>query len=195
MRIYSRNSGTPRALASVLLATFLMSTCPGLGWVQAFAAPHDDLATAQDLFVFGELGQAEAVLTAQIDSDQLQGDMLRDFLELRARCLLGLGQPTAAQDDFCRVHLLDNQWSPDPVNYTQSELQVYEATLADCQEVKIEPAVIEEEGGSSFFAKPVVWLVAGVGVAAAVLLGGGGGDDPVEVEDSALDEFPDPPKN
>ena len=193
MRIPSPRSSILQVLASCLLVTLLTTVCPGLGWVQAFAAPLDDLATARDHFVFGDFSQANAVLTAQIDGGQLQGDLLRDFLELRARCFVGLGQEPMARDDFCRVHLMDSQWRPDPVNYTQNEMEVYELGLTDCQEVKAEPAV-EKKGGTPFFAKPVVWVVAGVGLAAALLAGGGGGDDPeTPPGDEPLGAYPPPP--
>ncbi len=191
MRILPPRSGSRQVLASCLLVAMLTTTCPGLGWVQAFAAPQDDLSTARDHFAFGDFSQAQALLTAQIDGGQLQGDLLRDFLELRARCFIGLGQEPMARDDFCRVHRMDMQWQPDAVNYTQNEMQVYEAGVADCEEVKAE-AVVEEEGGTPFYAKPVVWAVAGAGIVAILLLGGGG-DDEETVPDEPLGAIPPPP--
>lgn len=187
------HGGVSRVLGSCLLATFLLTMCPGLGWVQAFAAPRDDLATARDHLAFGEYGQALALADAQIKSDKLEGDLLRDFLELRARCHIAMGQEPLARDDFCRINAMDKNWRPDPVTYTSNEVQVYDAAIAGCAVVEAEPTVVKEEGGTPFFAKPVVWVVAGAGLAAALLLGGGGGDDPGPVADGPLGDFPPPP--
>ena len=187
-----------RACAGILLVAFTVTMCPGLGWVgAAFADVRADMDQARYHFDFSEYAEAAELLDGVIAGGELSGDGLRDAYVLRARCSMAMGQDTMARDDFCEVVRLDADWRPDPVEYTQDEVAGFEAARADCLQAVPEPVVApepaEDEGGTPFYAKPVVWVVAGVAVVAGVLLAGGGGDDETPPVEDPISDPPEPP--
>ena len=177
----NRQNRAWRLTAGCLLTFFLMTICPGPGWVPAaLATARQDLDRAQDLYDFAEFQQALELVTGLIDGGRLSGTEARDAYILRARCAVGLGLDKMAEEDFCAVHKLDSNWAPDPVVYPKDEVDVFTASMGQCDVVVAEPKPEVKRGGKAWYKKPVTWAV-GAGVilvAVVVAVAGGGGDDP-----------------
>ena len=186
----NRQNRTWRLTAGSLLAFFLMTICPGVGWVPAvLATPRQDLDRAQDLYDFAEFQQALSLLTGLIDGGQMTGNDARNAYILRARCAVGLGLEKMAQEDFCAVLKLDRTWAPDPVVFPKDEVEVFNASRGQCDLATAKVVPADQGGEKAWYAKPIVWAAGGAAVLAAVLLAGGGGDDPAPA-DPDLPGFP-----
>lgn len=175
---------TWRLMAGTLLAFFLMTVCPGVGWIPAaMATARQDLDRAQDLYDFAEFQQALELVTGLVDGKQLVGNNLRDAYILRARCAVGLGLEKMAQEDFCSVMNLDKNWKPDPVIFPKDEVALFNASRGNCTITTAKAAPAATSGSSKpWYKKPVAWVVGGVVLigGAALALGGGGDDTPAD---------------
>jgi len=182
------HKGIWRGLAASVLVTFLLMICPISPLVSAAQADvKDDLDQAIELYEFADYDEALAALDGLLASGSLSGDLLRDAHIYRARSLIGLGRDSQAQDAFCEAILLDDQWRPDPVFFSQDEIVVYDRASAGCT-----PVVEETEEKVAWYKKPIVWVAGGVVIIGGILLAGGGGDDEAQ-PDGPLGDYPDPP--
>jgi hypothetical protein len=190
-----------RILAAILLVTFCCSVCPSTLWIRAAAAqPWQDLARASDHVDFAEYEEALAILDPLIASRELSGESLRDAYILTARSHAGLGHTSQAKEAFCQALRIDPQWRPDPVVFTNDEIELFDGARASCQ--LAQPAQPAGSGlqpsaaaaSTPWYKKPVTWIAGGAAIVLGVLvLGGGGGGDGGEESLPDLPDFPEHP--
>lgn len=172
------------------------------------ADAREELARVEDDYLMADFPAALQKVDALLASGDLEGAALRDAWILKARCEVGLGHRSSAEDAFCQALRVQPTWRPDPDLSTKDEIDAFEQARAQCgaapwDRAREEPGPIEDESSGStrvsagrpWYKNPVVLGVGGalvIGGIVAAASGGGGGGGGDEVPD--LPGFPEPPR-